>query len=237
MKVLKITFVLLLFIFSSNIHAQTLSQDGEKIVIAVVDFRNTGGDPKLNYLEKTIPENIITRMAKNGRTEIVERTRLEDALKELELGISGIVDEQSAVELGRAVGANAILLGSFASIGQKIRINARLIDVKSSRIIKADVVEGNVSDEIFMMMDRLAYSMESQLLNKENETLQYQAIPINREPVADTRIKEKKPLLKRPIFWVASAAIVGGGVYLATQESSSGSGGKMSSVSIIINLP
>jgi len=238
MKVKQITFLLILVVFSTTLFAQALNGDGEKIVIAVVDFRNTGGNDDLDYLEKTIPENIITRMAKSGQTEIVERSRLQEALTELELGLSGIVDEQSAVELGRAVGANAILLGSYASIGQKIRINARLIDVQTSRIIKADVVEGNVSSEIFTMMDQLAYSMESQLLNRENETLQYQQIPINREPVAEKKFKEKKPLLKRPIFWMATAAVVGGGVYFATQSSSSGGGSdKMSQVKIIINIP
>ena len=237
MNVRKFTLVLLLIIFSAQIFAQPLNPEKEKIVIAVVDFRNTGGNDDLDYLEKTIPENIITRMAKSGQTEIVERSRLQEALTELELGLSGIVDEQSAVELGRAVGANAILLGSYASIGQKIRINARLIDVKSSRIIKADVVEGNVSSEIFSMMDQLAYSMELQLLNKENETLQYQPIPINREPVAEKKIKKKKSIFKSPLFWVATTAVVGGGVYFATQSSSDGDNDKMSSVKIIINIP
>lgn len=236
MKVKKITFLLLLVFLASRINANPINPGKDKIIIAVVDFRNTGGDEGLNYLEKTIPENIITRMAKSGETEIVERSRLQEALTEMELGFSGIVDEQSAVELGRAVGANAILLGSFASIGQKIRINARLIEVKSSRIIKAEVVEGNVSDEIFTMMDHLAYSMESQLLDREHETIQYQPIPINRNPVAKTKIKKKKPFYKSPVFWTVAVVGVGGGVYYMTQMTSEEKE-KMSSVSIIINLP
>lgn len=235
MKLRKIALILLV-VLVSTVYCQQASSAEDKIVIAVVDFRNTGGDTDLDYLEKTIPENIITRMAKSGKTEIVERSRLEEALTELELGLSGIIDEQSAVELGRAVGANAILLGSFASIGQKIRINARLIDVKSSRIIKADVVEGRVSDEIFTLMDQLAYSMEAQLLSKEDDRIQYQQIPINKEPVAEKRIKEKKPFYKRPLFWTAVAVGAGGGAYLYSQSSSEAKE-KLSSVQIIIKLP
>jgi len=207
-----------------------------KIVIAVVDFRNTGGSEELNYLEKTIPENIITRMAKSGRTEIVERARLQDALKEMELGLAGIIDEQSAVELGRAVGANAILLGSFASIGQKIRINARLIDVKTSRIIKAEVVQGNVSSEIFQLMDQLAISMEQQLIGKEGETIQYQQIPITEEQPSEKRIKKKKSIFKSPLFWSAVAISAGGGAYYYSQMSSEEKE-KLTSLTIFINLP
>ena len=97
----------------------------DKIVIAVVDFRNTGNDESYDYLENTIPEAIITYLAKAGNVEIVERSRLKDALKEMELGMTGIIDEQTAIEVGKAVGASAILVGSFGSIGDVIRINAR----------------------------------------------------------------------------------------------------------------
>ena len=148
----------------------------DKIVIAVVDFRNTGNDKSYDYLEDTIPEAIITYLAKGGNVEIVERSRLKDALKELELGMTGIIDEQTAVEVGRAVGANAILLGSFVSIGDVIRINARLIDVKTSRIIKAETVQGGVGKEIFNLMDEMARSIETQLIGEAEQVVQTQPI-------------------------------------------------------------
>ncbi|TFB11056.1 hypothetical protein E3V36_02035 [Candidatus Marinimicrobia bacterium MT.SAG.2] len=106
--------------------ASPFSFPDDRIVIAVVDFKNTGQDESYNFLEETISEAIITKLAKGGNFEIVERSRLKEALKEMELGMTGLLDEQTAVEVGRAVGANAILLGSFVSIGNVIRINARL---------------------------------------------------------------------------------------------------------------
>lgn len=235
MKIRKPISLFLIVIFCFYDFALAFLPDEEKIVIAVVDFRNTGEDKKLDYLEKTIPENIITRMAKSGKTEIVERTRLQDALKEMKLGLSGIIDEQSAVELGRAVGATAILLGSYASIGSQIRINARLINVKSSRIIKAEVVQGNVANEIFQLMDQVAASMESQLLNQNTGSVQYQPIPINKNPV-ETVVKKKKPIYKSPLFWVAVVG-VGVGAGIALSSASEEEKEKMATVKIIFNLP
>ncbi|MFB0515189.1 MAG: CsgG/HfaB family protein [Candidatus Neomarinimicrobiota bacterium] len=164
MKARKVVATLLLTVFSFYEIALPFTFLQEKIVIAIVDFQNTSADDTLDYLEKTIPESISTTMAKGGQLEIVERSRLEAALKEMEMGMIGIVDEETAVELGRAVGASAILVGSFVSIGSILRINARLIDVQTSKVIKAESVQGRVGEEIFDLMDQMAVSMEAQLV-------------------------------------------------------------------------
>ena len=170
--------LILSLLFCETVFPFSLLDD--KTVIAVVDFRNTGNDESYDYLENTIPEAIITYLAKNGNIEIVERSRLVDASKEMELGMSGILDEQTAVKVGLAVGANAILVGSFVSIGNVIRINARLIDVKTSRIIKAEIVQGGVGVEIFNLMDEMARSIEAQLIGDAEEVAQIPQVPPTR---------------------------------------------------------
>jgi len=156
------SILLTAMLFHQFAFAQITGQD--KVIIAIVDFKNTGADSSLDYLTGTIPESISTSMAKSGRLEIVERSRLEAALNEMQMSEVGIVDESQAAELGRAVGANAILVGSYVSIGTIIRINSRLIDVQTSRVLKAEMVQGTVGTEIFDMMDEMAASIEYQLL-------------------------------------------------------------------------
>jgi len=189
MKYQKTVSVVIWLIYSSCSVLCAVPRQEDKIVIAIVDFRNTSKDNSLDYLEKTIPESIITKLGKSGRTEIVERARLQDALKEMELSSTGIIDEQSAVELGRAVGAQAILVGSYVSIEEIIRINARLIDVQTGRIIKAETVQGNVGKEIFSLMDELALSVETQLLGESTRTIQLQPIPITKKKNFPTQEK------------------------------------------------
>ena len=206
----------------------------DKIVIAVVDFRNTGNDESYNYLENTIPEAIITYLAKAGNIEIVERSRLKDALKEMELGMSGIMDERTAVEVGKAVGANAILVGSFVSIGDVIRINARLIDVKTSRIIKAEIVQGGVGVEIFNLMDEMARSIEAQLIGETEEVAQIPPTQI------DTGLETRTlPMIGKPFYksrWFLAAVGVGivGGAAIAI---SSGGGDDNATINISVSIP
>lgn len=192
MKTRKAVATLLLAIFSFYEIALPFTFQVEKIVIAIVDFQNTSADNALDYLEKTIPESISTSMAKGGRLEIVERSRLEEALKEMEMSELGIVDESQAVKIGLAVGANAILVGSFVSIGGVLRINARLIDVQTSRVINAEIVQGQVGAEIFDLMDQMALSMEQQLVGAPPVTVAAQP-----EPEPEPRPQPTTPMMAR----------------------------------------
>lgn len=206
----------------------------DKIVIAVVDFRNTGNNESYNYLENTIPEAIITRLAKGGNFEIVERSRLTEALKEMELGMTGIIDEQTAIEIGRAVGANAILLGSFVSIGNVIRINARLIDVETSRILKAETVQGGVGEEIFSLMDEMARSIEAQLIGETEQVVQIQPIQIDKSPEIRTSPTIGKPFYKSNWFLAAVGVGIAGGAAIAIF---SGGGDDNATINISVNIP
>ena len=206
----------------------------DKIVIAVVDFRNTGNDKSYDYLENTIPEAIITNLAKGGNVEIVERSRLTEALKEMELGMTGVIDEQTAIEVGKAVGANAILLGSFVSIGDVIRINARLIDVETSRILKAETVQGGVGEEIFSLMDEMARSIEAQLIGETEQVVQIQPIQIDESPEIRTSPTIGKPFYKSNWFFAAVGVGIAGGAAIAIF---SGGGDDNATINISVNIP
>lgn len=212
----KITATLLLAIFSLYDFCYPFVLQDDKVVIAIVDFRNTSPDDELDYLQKTIPESISTTMAKGGRLEIVERSRLQEALTEMEMSELGIVDESRAAEIGRAVGANAILVGSFVSIGGTLRINARLIDVQTSRIIKAETVQGQVGPEIFNLMDQMASSMEIQLLGEATPepavaVAPAQPVPETTQPVQQQVVVKKKT--GRRMFWIMALCAAGGAGY------------------------
>ena len=159
------TLIFILLISVSS-YAQTGQQ---KISIAIMDFQNTSDNGKLDYLQKAIPEALTTRLAESGNLNIVERSRLDDAIKEMKLGMVGLVDQNEAAEIGKAVGANAIMVGSFLEISNVIRLNARLIEVQTSKVLIAKTVQGRVGSEIFNLMDGLAKSIEEQLSGKKDE--------------------------------------------------------------------
>lgn len=185
------------------------SQEREQLTIAVVDFTNVGKDPSLEALVTGIPESITTYLAKKGKIRIVERNRMKAALEELKLGLTGIIDEQTAIQVGKAIGAAAVMVGSFIRIGDIIRINVRLIDVRTSEILAAEQVQGLLGTQLFDLMDQVAEAMWGRLMNRP---IEIQPIPISKRPMV------KKPAFyRRWWFWgILGAGIAGGAAYLAT---------------------
>ncbi len=235
------------------------AQQKQKISIAITDFQNTSGNSEIDYLQNAIPEMLITNLAKSGRLNIVERSRLQDAIKEMELGMSGIVDQSNAVEIGRAVGANAIMVGSYLEIGGMIRINARLIDVESSKVLKAESVQGRSGREIFNLMDELAESIEQQLVQDgkektapkkpaETQAEMPKQVAKKEEPQKTTQpvaqqkkvTGEKKGGGHTALYILGGAALIGGGaaaVMLLGKKDDEKKDNPNSSVSVNINIP
>jgi TolB-like protein len=211
MKPLCMIVAALLVVHNVPVVAAGAATEGEKLAIAVVDFTNTSGDESFDYLSKTIPENLITALAEGGELKIVERERLEAALKEMKLQVSDIMDEATAIELGKAVGAGAIIVGSFVAIGNKIRISSRLIDVQTATVITGKKETGRVGEDIFRVMDEMADAMSEELLARvesqgEIETLR---VPVTKPPV------EKRGGGKTLLYVLGGAAVVGAGVGVA----------------------
>ncbi|MFQ5794740.1 MAG: CsgG/HfaB family protein [Candidatus Bipolaricaulia bacterium] len=103
--------------------------------VAVLDFR---GDEELVI---AITETFTTSFVRAGSFEVVERAQLEKAIEELKLGVAGILTEASAKEIGQAIGADAIVVGSVTTIGDDLLINTRIIDVETGVILVAETSE------------------------------------------------------------------------------------------------
>lgn len=255
MKRAIVLITLLAFVLQIILPVSVFAQQKEhaRITIAIMDFQNTSGNSKLDYLQQAIPEALITRLASSGKLSIVERSRLEDALKEMNLSFGGIVEQTTAVKVGKAVGANAILVGSFLEIGGLIRMNARLIDVETSKVLKAEVVQGTVGREIFQLVDDLAAGIEGELVaewepkKSEPEKKKEEQPPKvteqkkpQQEPVVPAQTRVEKKGGSKAGWYILGAALVGGGVaaaLLLSKKKEEGGGTEITSVSVDIIIP
>ena len=62
-------------------------------------------------------------------------------LEEQKLGISGLVNRNSAKKIGELLGAEGILLGTVNDMGDTVTINARIVAVETGNTIRACEVE------------------------------------------------------------------------------------------------
>ncbi len=118
----------------------------DAIRMAVSYFDNTSKAPELEPLKKGLAEMLITDLSVSKEIRLVERSRLNDVMKELDLQKSAYVDPKSAAKLGKGLGAAYIVVGSYLVQGDAIRIDARLIDVESSDVALGVKQEGKTND-------------------------------------------------------------------------------------------
>ncbi len=142
--------------------ALLVSGPGTAETIAISYFDNTTGNSKYNALSKGIADMLITDLSKIRGIAIVEREKLEKLLQEIKLGQSKYFDPATAQKLGKGLGAQFILTGSFYILENTLRIDARLIQVENGTIILAEQVTGTQSD-FFSLHRQLATALTKQI--------------------------------------------------------------------------
>jgi TolB-like protein len=103
--------------------------------IAVIEFTDLSGQPLL--AGRLIAEEITTAMFQGGRSgvRLVERSKLEEVIREQKRGTSGLLDSQDVQAFGKALGVDGVLTGTIATLTHSLRINTRLIAVPSAEVL------------------------------------------------------------------------------------------------------
>jgi len=105
----------------------------KKVKVGVLEFLDLQG--RITQLGKFIGEDLTTAIFEKGKFTMVERGLLQQVMREHALTQTGIIDLSQAQEIGKAVGADAIITGSLSDIGNEIKANARLIDVGNGTLL------------------------------------------------------------------------------------------------------
>ncbi len=155
----------------------TAEADFKKIKIAVLDFQLQGEGYETEDMGSIVAEWFITALVKEGRFDVVERAMLKKILNEQKMGISGIVDESSATQLGKILGVKTIISGSVMKLQGVLEVNARIIDVETASIIAAENVKSTASTSlqslIVQMSDKIIknFPLEGYVVARQGDSL------------------------------------------------------------------
>ena len=108
------------------------------VTVAVWDLDNIGTASSTRPdIGELLSGKIIETLMGKGKYSVVERERLLLALEELRLGNTSLVDERFRLDLGRLVGARLMVFGGYQIIGEVMRVDLRLVEVESGKVLKA----------------------------------------------------------------------------------------------------
>lgn len=100
--------------------------------IGIPPFQLLSKNDGLSALGFAIADLLTTDLARSPRVTLVERSRLSDILRELDLVRTGRIDSSSAPRVGKLLRARRLVLGSVDTMGRgEIRLSLRLADVES----------------------------------------------------------------------------------------------------------
>lgn len=148
----------------SHLFAQQ-TQDSSKIIVAVMDFKNSSSVFGYDRLERTIAELLKTELSRSIDLLVVERSKLENILREQTLAQAGILATQEAQQVGRLVGADYIISGEINTIGSQFRIDAHLTRVATGQV-SGEKVTSRSADNIEQMIRLLSQNIVFNLTGK-----------------------------------------------------------------------
>ena len=132
--------------------------------VAVLDFTSfmMGDGGAAVNLGKAITAMLVTEFSDREGIQVIERAQLNEMLREQDLVLSGRVDDSSAIEIGKMLGAQYVLIGQASSIADDLRMDIRAVDVETSEIV-AVLKKSDRTSELLSVVVALADEFGEQL--------------------------------------------------------------------------
>jgi serine/threonine-protein kinase len=132
--------------------------------VAVLPFENATGDPGNEYLSDGISESLINKLSSLPGLRVISRTSAF-SFKGRKLG---------PTEIGRALGVDALLLGSLAQRGASLAITAELVSVRDDRQLWGERYTRSADDVLKVegeIAATIARTLRRQLSGEEQQKL------------------------------------------------------------------
>jgi serine/threonine protein kinase/tetratricopeptide (TPR) repeat protein/TolB-like protein len=140
---------------------ETSATGSTKPSVAVLYFDNTTGDKELEWMRTGITEMVVTDLSQSQDLEVVGTDRLYGILEQLKRADDKVLSPDVIREVAERTGVDNVIVGSFVKSGEAIRINLRLQEAKSGRIVTSERVEGPTASSLFAMVDDLSRRIRS----------------------------------------------------------------------------
>src|SRR5436305_98762 len=124
--------------------------------IAVLPFENLSADKQNTYFADGVQDQILTNLAKVSDLKVISHT----SARQYKSGI-----QRNLREIGRQLGVAYVVEGSVQRAGDRLRINAQLIDARTDTHLWAETYDRTAAD-LFAIQSDLAQAIVAQLKAK-----------------------------------------------------------------------
>jgi len=169
-----------------------------RMAIAVIPFKNKG------TVNGSIPiyERIITAFTEQGRFKVVARKdeAFEAALEELKLSGTDLIDDSTAIKIGKIIAAEAVMMGTAVITENHIEVIARLVNTETTEILVSKDVydqygEGNLFEKVIFLMEGLAWKFKQEFPLVEGEVVKVDGNSVFVDLGTESRLRKGMTLI------------------------------------------
>jgi eukaryotic-like serine/threonine-protein kinase len=131
------------------------------VTLAILPFRNSSGDPAVDWLGSSLSEMLSTDVGQSAHVRTVSPDRLHQVLTDLRISSGTVVDANMLRRIAEFSNADTVISGQYAKFGDQIRIDAVVQDLKHDR--SASLKSETSEKELPSAIDTLAESIRKNL--------------------------------------------------------------------------
>jgi len=140
--------------------------------IAVLPFENLSRDPDNAFFTDGVQDEILTNLAKIADLKVISRT----SVMQYKTGT-----QRNLRDIGQQLGVAHLVEGSVQRAGNKVRVNAQLIDARNDAHLWAQTYDRDLAD-VFAIQSEIANAIADQLQAKLSPT---EKAAIEQRPTTD----------------------------------------------------
>jgi TolB-like protein/class 3 adenylate cyclase/Tfp pilus assembly protein PilF len=140
--------------------------------VAVLPFENLSAEKENAYFADGVQDEILTDLAKVANLKIISRT----SVMQYKSGVA-----RNLREIGQQLGVANVVEGSVQRAGNRVRVNAQLIDARSDRQLWGQTYDRELAD-VFAIQSEIATAIADQLQAKLSPS---EKAAIERPPTGD----------------------------------------------------
>ena len=173
---------------ATNAPAASSPAVASRRIVAVMEFQNVSRRSTDEWLSTGIAEMLTTELGAGEKLQLVPGEDISRMTRELHLPPSSSLGRETAVNVGRNLKADMLVLGSFTAMGngrsRRVRVDVRMQDSTTGEIV-AEVAETAPEEQLFELVARAGTRLREALgvpgVSPMEETAARAALPSNPE--------------------------------------------------------
>lgn len=141
----------------------TLPRVPGKKPVAVMYFENRAGDRELDWLREGLADMLIASLSRSPRLTLLSRQQLTTLLSHLGQQSKPLIKLEDGLDIARRAQAETIILGGFARLGDKVRIDVTLHDARTGQLQAAESMLAETPAQILTQIDLLSLKLATHL--------------------------------------------------------------------------